>query len=41
MNNDNYSWWKDELTQGSVVVLNSNSGKIEAIGIECKILNIS
>ena len=32
MNNDNYSWWKDDLTQGSVVVLNSNSGKIEAIG---------
>lgn len=32
MNNDNYSWWKDHLTQGSVVVLNSHSGKIEAIG---------
>ena len=32
MNNDNYSWWKDDLTQGAVVVLNSHSGKIEAIG---------
>lgn len=32
MNNDNYAWWKDKLTQGAVVVLNSNSGKIEAIG---------
>lgn len=32
MNNDNYSWWKDEKTQGAVVVINSNSGKIEAIG---------
>lgn len=32
MNNDNYAWWKDDYTQGSVVVLNSTNGKIEAIG---------
>lgn len=32
MNNDNYPWWKDKLTQGSAVVLNSTNGKLEAIG---------
>jgi len=32
MNGNKYSWWKDEKTQGATVVVNSHSGKIEAIG---------